>query len=373
MTYKRYFNPRFISDTPVGDDFLDNITEVPYFYTDSVRTGLCSVFERAGIHKGDTIFVPAFSPHGIVLPARKKNITVEFYKLSGDLFPDLADLEKRIVNASSPKAVFVIQYFGYLRDLKDLMEITRRHGLLLFEDRAHSFPGEFSTAASHADIEFYSFPKIFPLAEGALFIANNRKLDCRDLISGRNLFSKLAAFFNRLQLLCRTYQNLSENILFSRVLSLLCTGFNALYYVFICIPDRGSRLSAKTVESLKRFRFREACERRIALADRIISSIGLSGIKPLISTGTTSLITGIPFISPSKENIIKKFEESGIKILTYTKYWWYLSEHKDNCFSRERYIHDNHFLIPVNENMSDEDASLAVKLIKEIIGNEYPG
>ncbi len=94
----------------------------------------------AGIGPGDEVIVPALTFVATANAVLYTGAEVRFAEVSGpsDLNISPEDIERKIT--SRTKAILVMHYGGYPCRMKEIMEVARRHGLVVLEDAAHA-PG----------------------------------------------------------------------------------------------------------------------------------------------------------------------------------------------------------------------------------------
>lgn len=98
---------------------------------------------------GDIVLFPSYLCPSILDPFIQAGVTPQFYRVDRKLIIDVEDLEKRLQESSKVKAVFFINYFGFLQPpqvLTFLREIRKR-GFAVIEDGVQSIfsKGVFST------------------------------------------------------------------------------------------------------------------------------------------------------------------------------------------------------------------------------------
>jgi UDP-2-acetamido-2-deoxy-ribo-hexuluronate aminotransferase len=108
--------------------------------TDALQIALMA----AGVGAGDAVFIPAFTftaTAEVVLLLGARPVFVDVDPTSFNM--DCEDLQRRIEiecrAGASAKAVIAVDLFGLPADWPRLVEIARRHGLLLVADAAQSF------------------------------------------------------------------------------------------------------------------------------------------------------------------------------------------------------------------------------------------
>lgn len=122
----------------------------------SVRTGFDLLLSALALPRGSEVLVSAVTirdmarildHHGLIpVP-----VDLDMERLA----PRLDRLEQAIT--PSTRAVLVAHLFGSRVPMQPIVEIARRHGLLLFEDCAQAFVGRDDTGHPGADVSMFSF------------------------------------------------------------------------------------------------------------------------------------------------------------------------------------------------------------------------
>lgn len=377
ITYKRYFNPLFLSPESREGEIFKGLNERSHFWANSVRTGLLAVYERLGVGKGDIILLPAFSPHGLFLPARRKGLVIDYYRLNNEMGPDVNDIAKRILACNNIKVIFVIHFFGFKQNIDQLVQLAHQNGIIVIEDCAHTLKYDFTYGEKKSeikgDIEIYSLSKILPVPDGSLFIINNNKLDFSFIVYQQSFFNLLSVFSNYMQLRLRTNEYKSGNLLTRSIYSLLCAAFHSLYYLSLCRVKKICGISNVSMKILRRLKLEEIINIRKTNAYCVVYGLKSGGILPIIQYENESIITGVPFISPKRDEIVRRLKDAGIRTLSYNKLWWFVPDIRTMDFEAEKRVHDLHFLVPVNENVTVEETELLINELLKISGDEYSG
>lgn len=138
-----------------------------------------------GIGPGDAVFVPDFTFFSSAEVVSLEGATPVFVDVCEDTFNiDPEDLEaaiKRTIDQGrlTPKVIVAVDLFGLPADYTRIREIADRYGLLILEDAAQGFGGEYDgcKACSFGDIATTSFFPAKPLGcygdGGAVFTDND--------------------------------------------------------------------------------------------------------------------------------------------------------------------------------------------------------
>ncbi len=158
-------------------------------YGVAVSTGTAALHVAllaAGVGEGDEVIVPAITwlaTGSAALMTRAELVFCDVHPESYCL--DAEKLESLIT--SKTKAVITVHNFGTSSDMEELLEMTRKHNLLLIEDcaRAHGFRWKDRSVGSLGDMGCFSFQrgKFMTCGEGGMITTNDRKLfeRCRSI------------------------------------------------------------------------------------------------------------------------------------------------------------------------------------------------
>lgn len=143
------------------------------------------------LSEGDEILVPAFTCN-VILPALKASGVIPVFV---DIDPETLNMElKQIISSVTPKtkAILATHQFGLICNMTSISEFCKKKDILLIEDSAASFGGEFGSiiAGKSGDIGFYSFErsKVISTYEGGCIITDDAEL-----------FKKVQILYNRIK------------------------------------------------------------------------------------------------------------------------------------------------------------------------------
>jgi perosamine synthetase len=150
-----------------------------YFYR--ARNAIYHVCRALGFGDGGTVLVPDYHNSNEVLAIRAAGATVRFYRIGRNLEPDLEQLT-RLCQSGSPRALFVIHYFGWAQPMKDLVSLCEERGMLLIEDCALSLLSETlgGPIGSFGDYATFCLYKTLPVPNGGVLVQNRQRLPALD-------------------------------------------------------------------------------------------------------------------------------------------------------------------------------------------------
>jgi len=165
----------------------------------SATSGLHLALEAVGVGGGDLVLVPSYTFAASAEAALYLGAEVVFIDVkSGSFLIDPEKVEEAIIklkagksaykNAEargSPAAIMPVHFAGQPCDMEAIMGISRKYGVPVVEDAAHSFPSRFAgggmagaMAGAIGDAGVFSFYATKPLAtgEGGMVVTKDRKI-----------------------------------------------------------------------------------------------------------------------------------------------------------------------------------------------------
>jgi perosamine synthetase len=136
----------------------------------SGRIAIGLALRQMGVGRGDAVLVPAYHSPSMIPPVLELGATVRFYRIRADASVDLDDLAAK---ADGAKALMVTHFFGFPQPLAELRAFCDARGMLLLEDCAHSFFGEYAgrPIGAWGDYAIASSMKFFPIYEGGCLVS----------------------------------------------------------------------------------------------------------------------------------------------------------------------------------------------------------
>jgi 8-amino-3,8-dideoxy-alpha-D-manno-octulosonate transaminase len=153
------------------EEDLMRLAKTPYFYaTNSCATGLHLAAVALGVGPGDVVLVSGcgwFSTAAAVINAGAVPVPVEFGE---DLTIDCDDLQHKLETVPHVKALMLVHWRGLPANMDRVMELTKKHNILLIEDCAQCFGGTYKGQflGTFGDVGCYSFNmhKVITCGEG---------------------------------------------------------------------------------------------------------------------------------------------------------------------------------------------------------------
>lgn len=145
-------------------------------HTPSGRIALGHALRESGVQAGDEVLTPAYHCKAMIGPIRWLAAHPVLYKVDSALNVDIDDIRTKITARS--KVLLIVHYFGFPQNLVELQRFCQRYGLVLIEDCAHSFFGEFDgqPIGSFGQFAIASTMKFFPVYDGGCLVSSQRPL-----------------------------------------------------------------------------------------------------------------------------------------------------------------------------------------------------
>lgn len=367
VTYKRRLSISLLTGKGNGNLFKFLPPVKDYFLTESVRGGLEVLLNL--METGDTckVLMPVFIAEGIVRPFKNNNINILFYRLNKDLSPDVDDIENQIVANTGIRFIVVVHYFGFPFNFKQVKEICKDNDIFLLEDCVHAMfsrDGGGSYLGITGDISFFSFPKILPVPDGAIFFINNKRLlEIRTRIKLRRSIAGLCMI--NLHLAFLILKGLEVKLSYSlqyRALNSVLKVLYGLYYALLNKCTKSQPVSKVTMKILKNINYDELIERRNNNARLICNVLTQEGnLRLLRECEPDMVLTGVPVISMNASQLVSVLRRRNVECLRYRKRWLFVPPGQMERYSNELDFYDHHFLFPVHE-----DDGNYIELLKDI-------
>ena len=147
--------------------------------TSSCTTGLQIITDAIGIKAGDEVITTPITFIATSLPLIRCGAVPVFSEVDSKTFNlDPKQIEKHITEKT--KAIYVVYYGGLMADMDPIMEIARRHNLVVVADAAHTPGAEYKgkKCGSIADLtafSFHSLKNMTTCGEGGMVTTDNKE------------------------------------------------------------------------------------------------------------------------------------------------------------------------------------------------------
>ncbi len=149
------------------------------FAFNSGRSALMAILDALGLEKGDEILLQAFTCNAVPNPVMWEGLKPVYVDCREDDFNiDSDDLERKVTSES--RAVIVQHTFGLPADMDRVVEVCKKHNLILIEDCAHALGAKYKgkLVGTFGKAAFFSFSrdKVISSVYGGMAITNDEKL-----------------------------------------------------------------------------------------------------------------------------------------------------------------------------------------------------
>lgn len=359
QTYKRRLSFQLLGshgNYNVFDFLPDN---KHYFFSESVRGGLEFLIDKLCKQKFLAVMLPVFVPEGIISPFKKKGATVVFYKLNSNLSPDIEDIKIKLIKNPGILCIVALHYFGIKQDLIPVKNICEKNQCLLFEDCVHALFSKDENGkylGYCGDVSFFSFPKILPVPDGAIFFVNNPGIQhlCNEITYRRSIIGYFMVRIHLLYLLIKNLEVKFEYSSFYCVINGLSKVTYFIYYQLLKRTPKPQKISGITLKILRNIDYRYLIKRRGSNIENIYSK--QDSIKQLFflkDYNPNLMLTGVPCVSSNYQRIISTLKRKGIECLSYNKSWIFIPSGCEGEYQFEYRFFKEHFLLPVHEMNTD--------------------
>jgi dTDP-4-amino-4,6-dideoxygalactose transaminase len=141
------------------------------------RNAIYHLFRALGFADGATVLAPDYHNSNEILPMRAAGANVVFYRIGRNLEPDFEQLA-RLARTHTPRALFVIHYFGWAQPMKELLRLCEARDMLLVEDCAQAALSETGgrPLGSFGHYATFCLYKTLPIPNGGVLVENGPPL-----------------------------------------------------------------------------------------------------------------------------------------------------------------------------------------------------
>jgi hypothetical protein len=375
QTYKRRLSFKLLFTSGNNDIFKYLPPVKDYFFTESVRGGLEAIIDQIWEGNPGMVLLPVFLAEGVIRPFKIKKVPVVFYKLDEKLSPDISDIKFKLTRFPEIKSIVVIHYFGFPQDFGGIRQLCNERSIFMFEDCVHAL---FSKKCSGeyvgliGDISFFSFSKILPTPDGAIFFLNHpdvvnikNKLKYRQSLAGQ-----LMVWIHIVYLLIKNIEVKLDYSMIYRILRFITKGINVFYYHLLNHSIKPKHISKVSLRILKNIDYDRLIDSRKQHIKNIFDTLAPFNF-PFFRNDVSPnfMLTGVPVLSKNFEEIIGWLQKNNIECLSYKKAWFFMPKGTDNEFILEAERFHNHFLLPIHEENSDY-SEILIRMMKTLFSDE---
>jgi len=168
--------------------------------TNSGTTALHLAVEALGIGQGDEVIMPTFTNIATALAivyCGAKPVLIDSELRTWNM--DITKIRERVTE--NTKAIMVVHIYGHPVDMDPVLDIAKKHGLLVIEDAAEAHGAEYKgkIVGCLGDAGCFSFyaNKIITTGEGGMIVTNNYEMAEKARILKDLAFEKAKRFLHR--------------------------------------------------------------------------------------------------------------------------------------------------------------------------------
>ena len=167
-------------------------------YVTSGRVAIARALQYFNIKTNDKVLIPAYHCNSMVEPVVWLNAVPVFYKIHGNAAVDLNDIAEKLVDGV--RVLMVTHYFGFPQNIDEIREFCDSHNLMLIEDCAHAFFGQYNGKAlgTFGDFSIASIMKFYPVYDGGCLGINTKINEHRKIVNSGLAF-QIKAILNSLE------------------------------------------------------------------------------------------------------------------------------------------------------------------------------
>lgn len=150
----------------------------------SGKAALMSALIGMGIGPGDEVIVPAYTYMATAVAVVGVGAMPVIAEIDDTLMIDPADVEKKITDRT--KAIIPVHMMGYPCNMDGIMDVAKRHNLMVLEDACQadggSFRGKRLGTIGNAGALSFNYYKIISAGEGGALLTNDKEIFEKGLI-----------------------------------------------------------------------------------------------------------------------------------------------------------------------------------------------
>ncbi|CAM5190866.1 dTDP-4-amino-4,6-dideoxygalactose transaminase OS=Ureibacillus acetophenoni OX=614649 GN=SAMN05877842_104123 PE=3 SV=1 [Ureibacillus acetophenoni] len=307
----------------------------------------------AGIGVGDEVITTPITFAASANCVRYMGGTVVFADIDAETYNiDPVEIEKKITPKT--KAIIPVDFTGQPADMDKIMDIAKKHNLIVIEDGAHSLGAEYKgkKTGTLADMTMFSFHPVKPIttAEGGIIVTNNEEF-----------YNKLILF--RSHGIEKTEYAKEQGDWYYEMTEL---GYNYR------MTDLQAALGLSQITKIDHFlKRRREIARMYNLAFEDISEIVIP--KQLEETNSGWHLYMIQLDAKlNRKDIFDKMRELNIGVhVHYIPVYWHpyyqrLGYQKGLCTIAEQW-YESALTLPIHQSMTDEDVKLVISNLTEVV------
>lgn len=354
----------------------------PKFVT-SGTIAIALALQQMKIGKNDKVLLPAYHCISMVEPVIQANAIPIFYKIKADTSVDFDDIETQL--DSSTKLLFITHYFGFPQDLSKLRNFCDKHNILMLEDCAHAFFGEYEkrSLGSFGDYAIASTMKFFPTSEGGCLVSSHHQIASLHLKSAGVAFEIKSlidafekgfeygrmGFLNKLMYLPIWLKNIIWGFVKKRLRAEKTdfgTDFSEEEFEIekAWLDKASSSFSQYLTRNMSQKRIADNRRKNYTILFEALS--GLSGCRPLFNRLPEGVIPYVfPLFVDEPEKFFKPLKNHGVPVIRFGEFLWKGMDLNTCLVSAS--LSKQVFQFPCHQELTPAELDWMINEIKEIL------
>jgi len=359
---------------------LKDVSNSNILYTYRGSCAIYNAIKTINMKNEEHVLMPAYQcglETEMVLQAKRQ---VKYYKINFNLTIDLNDIKRKI--DQNTRVIFIIHYFGFIQDLRELRKICDEKNIILFEDCAHVMESLLNSHRKiYSDIRIYSFKKTMPVVDGGALVMDKR-------FRMPNINTKYDKIWILREVILCLYNNIkfTKPRLSSMIKAIIITPSIYIYrlikwhiqkesvsklkkkegHFFVNISNfRMSKFSLKIMQTIK---LKEAQIERRKNFEYLLKHLSkFKEFKPIFNHLPVTMIPlYFPIISKNRDILMKELSKSGIKTCMFGNNLHPLVPRDDFTVAKE--LSDSNFCLSVHQGLTIDHMKYIIRVLEEISG-----
>jgi dTDP-4-amino-4,6-dideoxygalactose transaminase len=307
-----------------------------------------------------TVLAPDYNSGNEILAMRAAGATIHYCPVGPDMQMD-PDVVDRYCRAHNPDLLYVIHYVGWPQPMPALVDLCRRHGMLLVEDCALSLLSSLDDQplGSFGDWSVFCLYKTLPVPNGALLVQNSWKIDALRRLPLRDAGSA-SVMARTAELMVQRIRGRANGVgaALQRVKRGMGMAAGALDVHRANVGDIGFNLdevdlamSGVSARLLERLDFADIKRRRVENYRLLLSLIGdsVAPVFPVLPDGVCPLF--FPVFVPDKAAAAEALRARGVDAL---EFWNESMDSGEEMGPSARYLRAHVLELPIHQDLTPD-------------------
>ena len=323
------------------------------------RGAIGDLIRRIEMDPTDSVLMPAYIAEGVIRPFLQRNIRVLFYRLTSDLQPDEADVERLVRSEKRIRLIIVVHPLGYEARFDSVRSLATSHGIYVLEDCAHGLLSDYAGGdafGTRGDFALFSLNKVLPVPDGAVLLSARPEVEVstRDdevaPIESESIDHYLEHLYLNAELLS------AEGSDAAALLERTGKAYDRYYRIMNAAP-RPAATSTVSLDIRRRCDLAETRARRRANSEFLYANLPNGPIELLYPSLPSGIVAfAVPALVPrdARDAVLSTAMQRGVLFSTLVGRWNFVPSADHARFVHEQEYMRRHILIPVSEFLTED-------------------